>query len=47
MPFGDALTELVRMVERTGIWPQHVAEGFTSLKASRHWCPKEKEKETP
>ena len=29
-PFWDALAELVRMVERTGKWPDRVA-GFTSL----------------
>ena len=30
-PFWDALAELLRMVERTGQWPDRVAEGFTSL----------------
>ena len=30
-PFWDALAELLRMVERTGTWPQPVVEGFTSL----------------
>ena len=30
-PFWDTLAELLRMVERTGTWPQCVAEGFTSL----------------
>ena len=30
-PFWDALVELLRMVERTGRWPERVAEGFTSL----------------
>ena len=27
----DALAELLHMVERTGTWPQRMAEGFTSL----------------
>ena len=31
MTFWDALAELLRMVERTGCWPDRVAEGFTSL----------------
>ena len=30
-PFWDALAELLRVVERTGRWPERVAEGFTSL----------------
>ena len=30
-PFWDALAELLRVVERIGTWPQHIAEGFTSL----------------
>ena len=33
-PFWDALAELLRVVERTGRWPERVAEGFTS------WVPK-------
>ena len=29
--FWDALAELLHMVERTGRWPDRVAEGFTLL----------------
>ena len=31
MIFWDALAEVLRMVERTGRWPDRVAEGFASL----------------
>ena len=30
-PFWDKLAELLQMVEKTGTWPDRVAEGFTSL----------------
>ena len=30
-PFWDKLSELLQMVEKTGTWPDRVAEGFTSL----------------
>ena len=30
-PFWDAPAEMLREVERTGRWPERVAEGFTSL----------------
>ena len=31
MQYWDKLTELLRTVEKTGVWPERIAEGFTSL----------------